>query len=239
MIIFGGGQTCIYAQASFKEDEQLDFAQGLLTRGMYDMAILQCQKFIADYPNSPSLPKAYLSLGEGYFLSQDFDKAVGVFNQFKKLYPASEKLPVSLLRLAQIDIQQKKYDEALKELTSIDAAKQLKGPLLQSFDFYMAQAYKAKADTADALAYFQKASQVEGASTYTAYAFKETGRINAQNGHYSEAMDAYTKSMQAAVDDSLKGELTYRIAEVEFLSGKYADAIKDLFLEFIMSCPPS
>ena len=98
--------------------------------------------------------------------------------------------------------------------------------MLQSFDFYTAQAYLGKADTASALDYFQKAAQVEGASAYTAYAFKEIGKIDAQNGHYSEAMDAYAKSMQLAKDDSLKGELTYRIAEVQFLSGQYADAIK-------------
>lgn len=220
------GPTRINAQESIGATEQLDFAQGLLSRGMYDMAILQCRKFIADYPHSTSLQEAYLSLGEAYFLSQDFKKAVDTFDQFKQLYPHSEKLPVSLLRLGQIDIQQKKYDEALKELTSIDAQKQLKGAMLQSFDFYTAQAYMGKADTAAALEYFQKAAQVKGSSNYTAYAFKEIGKIDTQNGHYSEAMDEYAKSMQATEDVSLKGELTYRIAEVEFLSGKYADAIK-------------
>src|SRR5450432_2660566 len=91
--------TIIYAQDSIKESEQLDFAQGLLSRGMYDMAISQYQKFISDYPHSPSLQEAYLSLGEGYFLSQDFNKAVDVFNQFTQLFPHSDQLPVSLLRL--------------------------------------------------------------------------------------------------------------------------------------------
>ncbi len=220
--IFLTGSTRIDAQGSIKEAEQLDFAQGLLSRGMYDMAILQCRKFIADYPRSTSLQEAYLSLGEGYFLSQDFKKAVDAFNQFNQLYPHSQQLPVSLLRLGQIDIQQKKYDEALKELTSIDAQKQLKGAMLQSFDFYTAHAYLGKADTASALDYFRKAAQVQGASAYTAYAFKEIGKIHAQNGHYSEAMDAYAKSMQLVEDVSLKGELTYRIADAQFLSGQRA-----------------
>jgi TolA-binding protein len=110
-LFFLMGPVQTNAQESIKETEQLDFAQGLLTRGMYDMAITQCQKFISDYPHSASLQDAYLSLGEGYFLSQDFNKAVDTFNQFKQLYPNSDRLPVSLLRLAQIDIQQKKYDE--------------------------------------------------------------------------------------------------------------------------------
>ncbi|MBF0570297.1 MAG: tetratricopeptide repeat protein [Candidatus Omnitrophica bacterium] len=219
----GNGQVNFSIQ---QETDQLDFAQGLLSRGMYDMAISQYQKFISDYPHSPSLPEAYLSLGEGYFLSQDFNKAVDAFNRFNQLYPNSEQLPMSLLRLGQIDIQQKKYDEALKDLTSIEAQKQLKGEMLQSFYFYTAQAYQGKIDIASALDYFQKAAQVEGASAYTAYALKEIGQIQAQNGHYSEAMDAYAKSMSLAGDDSLKGELNYRAAELQFLSGKYADAVK-------------
>ncbi len=149
---------------------------------MYDMAIVQYQKFISDYPHSPSLQEAYLSLGEGYFLSQDFNKAIDTFNQFKQLFPNSDQLPMSLLRLGQIDIQQKKYDEAFKELTSIDVQKQLKGAMLQSFDFYTAQAYLGKADTASALDYFQKAAQVDGATAYTAYAFEEMGKIQTQTG---------------------------------------------------------
>jgi len=218
--------THAYAQGSVKEIDQLDFAQGLLSRGMYDMAISQYQKFISDYPHSPSLQEAYLSLGEGYFLSQDFNKAVDAFNQFKKLYPNSDQLPVSLLRLGQIDVQQKKYDEALKELTSIDAQKVLKGPMLQSFDFYIGQAYEGHADMTSALDYFQKASQVDGATAYTAYAFEEIGKIQTKGGHYSEALDAYAKALPPAGDNSLKAELAYKSAETQFLSGKYADAIK-------------
>src|SRR5271170_6734328 len=114
------GRELTVGDNSVKETEQLDFAQGLLSRGMYDLAISQCQKFIAQYPHSPSLQAAYLSLGEGYFLSQDFKNAVDTFNQFIQLFPNSDQLPVGILRLGQIDIQQKDYDEAIKELNSID-----------------------------------------------------------------------------------------------------------------------
>ncbi len=214
------------AQDSVKEAEELDFAQGLLTKGLYDLAIQQCRKFITDYPQSQSLPDAYLSLGEGYFLAQDFSKAVDTFDHFIQMYPHSDKMPVSLLRLAQIDIQEKKFDEAIKELNSIDAANMLKGSMLQSFDFYIAKAYLGKSDTAAALEYFQKAQQVEGAGAYTADALKEMGQIHAQMGRYPEALDAYAKAMQATQDDALKVELTYRIAEVQFSSGKYDDAVK-------------
>ncbi|MDE2028103.1 MAG: tetratricopeptide repeat protein [Candidatus Omnitrophica bacterium] len=219
--------TSVYAHAqnSVRETEELDFAQGLLSRGMYDMAISQYRKFIAEYPHSASLPEAYLYLGEGYFLSQNFVKAMDIFHQFIQLFPHSDKLPVSVLRLGQIDIEQNKYDEALKELTSIDG-QQLKGQMLQSFDFYTAQAYLGKKDMPDALSFFQKAAQVVGASDYSAYAFKEIGKIYAQQAHYQDALDAYNKALTLAADDPLKGELLYRIAEIQFLSGRYPEAVK-------------
>ena len=133
---------------------------------------------------------------------------------------------MSVLRLGQIDLQEKKYDEALKDLTSLDVQKQLKGPMLQSFDFYTAQAFLGKADTVSALDLFNKAAQVEGAAEYTPEAFKEIGKIQTQNGQYKDAMDAYTKSMSLAGDDLLKAELTYRMAEDQFLLNQYTDAIK-------------
>ena len=46
------------AQESVKASEQLEFVQGLLSRGMYDMAISQCRKFIVDYPHSTFLQEA-------------------------------------------------------------------------------------------------------------------------------------------------------------------------------------
>ena len=214
------------AQENVKESEQLDFAQGLLSRGMYGMAILQYQKFISDNPHSVSLPDAYLSLGEGYFLSKDFGKASDIFNQFKQLFPHADQIPESILRLGQIDLQEDKYDEALKEFTSIDAQQQLKGQMLQSFDYYTAQAYLHKSDIPNALVFFQKAVQVNGASAYTAYAYNEIGKIQAQNGHYPEAIDAYGKSRQLAGDDDLKEELSYRLAELQFKSGNFEDAVK-------------
>jgi tetratricopeptide (TPR) repeat protein len=226
VLLFFLGTTAAFAQGSVKETDQLDFAQGLLTRGMYNMAIEQYQKFIAQYPHSPSLQEAYLSLGEGYFLSQDFSHAVDTFNQFKQLYPNSDQLPVSVLRLAQIDIQQQKYDDALKELASVDTQKQLKSDMLQSIDYYTAQAYSGKSDTANALDFYQKASQVQGAAAYTAYAYEQMAKIHTQTGKYPEALDAYSKALQSAQEDPIKDELTYRMAETQYLSGKYDDAIK-------------
>ncbi len=208
-----------------KEIEQLDFAQGLLARGLYDMAISEYQKFIAAYPQSTYLDEANSAIGECYFLSQDFPQAIDAFNHFKELYPNSPRFPTALLRLGQSYIQQKKYDEALKELTSIDREARLKGQMLQSFYFYIAEAYRGKNDSTAALDYFQKTCEVKEASLHTPYAFQEIAEIAVQNAQYKEAIEAYLKAAQAAQQDSLKGYLIYKLGETQFLSGNYAEAI--------------
>ncbi len=207
-----------------KETEDLDFAQGLLSRGLYDMAANEYQKFIANHPQSTYLQEANLAVGECYFLLQDNAKAIDAFNHFKQLYPNSEKTPTATLRLGQIYIEQGRFDDAIKELTSADPA-QLKAETLQSFYFYIGKAYRGKNDAASALKFLQKASEVTGVQAQTPYAFQELAEVHVQNKEYKEAVEAYTKALQATQEDSLKGYLLYKLGEAQFLSENYAEAI--------------
>jgi tol-pal system protein YbgF len=212
-------------QVPTKETEALDFAQSLLSRGMYDMAIAEYQKFITAYPQSTYLDDAHFAIGETYFLSQDFAKAAEAFNQFKTQFPNSNKLPAAVLRLGQMDIQQKKYDEAIKELTAVDAAR-FKARDMQALYFYMAQADEGKGDAKAALEDIQKSAAVAQTGPLTPYVFEELGQIQAKNRQYKEAGDAYTKALEASPDDNFKGYLTYRLAEVQFLAGNYQQSIE-------------
>ena len=107
--------SSLFAQQEIlqKETEQIDFAQGLLARGLYEMSVSEYQKFIAAYPQSFYLEEANLAIGECYFLAQNFPKGIEAFNHFKELYPNSERLPTALLRLGQMYIQQKQYLQGL------------------------------------------------------------------------------------------------------------------------------
>ena len=207
-----------------KETEQLDFAQGLLARGLYDLSVSEYQKFIAAYPQSPYVEEANLAVGECYFLAQNFPKGIEAFNHFKELYPNSERFPTALLRLGQIYIQQAKFDEALKELTAIDSESKLKGENLQAFYFYIGKAYRGKNDFLSAVNYFQKAAQAADASQQTPYAWQEIAEIHAKNAEYQEAVDAYAQAIQYTHEDNLKGYLIYKLGETQFLAGFYEQA---------------
>lgn len=207
-----------------EETEQMDFAHGLLERGLYDMASAEYQKFITAHPGSAYIQEAVLAIGESYFLAKDFPKAIEAFNQFKRQYPDSDKYPSALLRLGQVYISQKNFDEALKELTSMDADPRLKGQFLQSFHFYKGKIYLEKKDSVKALEYFEKASQIAEASAYTANAYEQIAEIHISSSQYEKAIEAYSKAIPSTRDESLKGYFIYKLGESYFLAGKYQEA---------------
>jgi tetratricopeptide (TPR) repeat protein len=218
------GLSGVFAQDAAQETEELDFAEGLLSRGMYDMAVSEYEKFITNHPQSTYIDEANLAIGEAYFLAQDYPKAIDAFNRFKTAYPNSDKLSSAILRLGQIYIDQNKYDDAIKELTSIDFETRLKGDALQSFYFYLSKAYRSKADMPSALSYLDKAA-VTNAPTNLVYVFQEIADIHAQQKEYKEAADAFTKALAASQDDNQKAYFTYKLGETQFLLGNYADAV--------------
>src|SRR6266545_6392256 len=48
------------------DQRQLEYANGLFTRKLYDLAIPEYQKYLDDYPGRPGRANAYFSLGECY-----------------------------------------------------------------------------------------------------------------------------------------------------------------------------
>ncbi len=230
LLLGAGAPMHPWAQESQREMEQLDFAQGLLMRGLNEMAVAEYQKFITEFPQSPSLQDAYLGLGESYFIIQDFPKSAEAFGTIKKHYPDSPNFPTAVLRLGQIAFGQKQYDQAIQELSSVNFEERFKDQLqvLQSFYFYLAKSFRGKGDWSSALNYFQKAAKLEGVSTNTANALQEAGEIYSQNAQYQEAVESYGQAIQAADGHTLKAYLIVKLGETHFLAGEYERSISVL-----------
>src|SRR5438874_11708273 len=54
------------AETEQPEKRQLEYANALFTRKLYDLAIPEYQKYLDDYPGASGRPNAYFSLGESY-----------------------------------------------------------------------------------------------------------------------------------------------------------------------------
>src|SRR4030095_2439601 len=92
---------------------QLDYANGLFTRKLYDLAAPEYQKYLDDYPGRAGRANAYFSLAECY---RNLNRASSARTNFQKVlndYADSEFAGPAAYALAEMAFTQKDYAAAL------------------------------------------------------------------------------------------------------------------------------
>ena len=95
------------------DQRQLDYANALFTRKLYDLAIPEYQKYLDDYPGRPGRANAYFSLGECY---RNLGRAASARTNLQKVlndYGDSEFAGPAAYALAEIAFADKDYATAL------------------------------------------------------------------------------------------------------------------------------
>ena len=82
------------------ENKMFDNAFTDLKAGNYDLAILQFEEFIRQFPDTPRTDDAQYWLAECHYGKRDYSKAIPEFEKVEKTYPTSDKLGPSLFKLA-------------------------------------------------------------------------------------------------------------------------------------------
>jgi len=74
-------------QKQLRIDEQLRFADGLLGRGHYALAIEEYQRLIREYPNDPLVADAWTQLAEAYAAQGRREQALQLYDEFLRRFP--------------------------------------------------------------------------------------------------------------------------------------------------------
>src|SRR4029077_538674 len=99
--------------AERSDQRQLDYANALFTRKLYDLAIPEYQKYLDDYPGRPGRANAYFSLGECY---RNLNRSSNARTNLQKVlndYGDSEFAAPAAYALAEIAFADKDYATAL------------------------------------------------------------------------------------------------------------------------------
>ena len=95
------------------DQRQLDYANALFTRKLYDLAVPEYQKYLDDYPGRPGRANAYFSLGECY---RNLNRVSSARTNLQKVlndYGDSEFAGPAAYALAEIAFAEKDYATAL------------------------------------------------------------------------------------------------------------------------------
>ena len=119
----GPGQTPTTPAATESDTAAVrrDYEQALaiLHEGRYAEAARAFSDFLAKYPKNPYSDNAQYWLGETWYVSRDYDRALAEFEKVVKEYPDSPKVPDALLKIGFVEYEKKQWDQARRTLEDV------------------------------------------------------------------------------------------------------------------------
>lgn len=107
------------AGAGSHSKEAYQNAYSTLQSGRYTDAVGLFKSFLAANPDDRYADNAQYWLGEAYYVTRDFGAARDSFARVIERFPKSPKVPDALLKIAYIDYEQGRWDEARRALSEI------------------------------------------------------------------------------------------------------------------------
>ncbi len=103
------------------EQAEYEKALAVLREGRYADAATTFSQFLTSYPGSTYADNASYWLGETYYVTRDFDRALATFGKLATNHPQSPKLPDARLKIGFIHYEKKDWASARKELDGLIA----------------------------------------------------------------------------------------------------------------------
>lgn len=107
-------------QSSMVRNSEVSIAKCLYRKGELLEAIKRFKELAFKYAQSSMGQEALMWLGDHYLSVEDYDQAVGYFQQFLKDYPGSDKKNLIFYQLAQSYRAKKQYDDAVNTFQRIN-----------------------------------------------------------------------------------------------------------------------
>jgi TolA-binding protein len=191
------------------EKRQLEYANALFTRKMYDLAIPEYQEFLDDYPGASGRPNAYFSLGECY---RNLNKPSNARTNFQRVlndYGESEFAGPAAYALAEMAFTQKNYADALP-LFHRSATKSKDVAVALSARYFEARCLEALDHKDEACDIYQQVAEAKNPNPYREDARETAGRIALGRGRKADALKQYEALSNEAQKPALKAEASVR-----------------------------
>ena len=196
-------------QTEQPEKRQLEYANALFTRKLYDLAIPEYQKYLDDYPGASGRPNAFFSLGECY---RNLNKSSSARSNFQRVlndYGESEFAGPAAYALAEMAFTQKNYADALP-LFHRSAAKSKEAAVALSAHYFEARCLEALDKKDEALDIYQQVADAKPPNPYREDARETAARIALARGRKADALRQYEALSNETQKAPLKIETTVR-----------------------------
>jgi TolA-binding protein len=190
-------------------ERQLDYANGLFTRKLYDLAAPEYQKYLDDYPGRAGRANAYFSLAECY---RNLSRASSARTNFQKVlndYADSEFAGPAAYALAEMAFTQKDYAAALP-LFHRSAGKSKESAVALSAHYFEARCLEALGRKEEAANIYVEVAEGGNPNPYREDARWTAATILAGRGRKIDALKQYEALANEAQKPALKAESAVR-----------------------------
>ncbi|HYY14182.1 MAG TPA: tetratricopeptide repeat protein [Chthoniobacterales bacterium] len=188
---------------------QIEYANALFTRKLYDLAIPEYQKYLDEYSTGPGRANAYFSLGECYRNLNRPSNARTSFQNVLNDYPESEFAGPAAYALAEMAFSQKDYSTALP-LFHRSAAKSKAPAVVLSARYFEARCLEALERKDEAYDIYQQVADVTPPNPYREDARRTAASIAFARGRKADALRHYEALANETDKPGLKAEASVR-----------------------------
>src|SRR5437762_13748333 len=193
------------AETEQPEKRQLEYANTLYTRKLYDLAIPEYQKYLDDSPGASGRPNAYFSLGECF---RNLNRPSSARTNFQKVlndYGESEFAGPAAYALAETAFTQKDYAAALP-LFQRSAAKSKEAAVALSAHYFQARCLEILGRKDEACGIYQEVAEAPNPNPYREHARLTAAPILIGRGRKIDALKQYEALSSETQKRALKDE---------------------------------
>lgn len=196
-------------EAEGADQRQLEYANGLFARKLYDLAIPEYQKYLDDYPGRAGRANAYFSLGECYRNLHRDSNARTNLQKVLNDYGDSEFAGPAAFALAEMAFTDKDYATALP-LFHRSAARSKEPAVTLSAHYFEARCLEALGRKDDAANIYAEVAGAGNPNPYREDARVTAASIFAARGKKLDALKQYEALANEAQKPALKAECAVR-----------------------------
>ena len=212
---------------SVAEEQDYEFAFGLYSDSLFQLAGQQFETFVQKYPKSIKRQDAEFFGAECLFQSAQFQNAVSKYNEFIRNNSDSKYVPEAYLKLGQTCINLKKTSEAIAAL-KIVLDKYGESESAGEAAYWIGEASLRNDDTQNALKYYTLAYENYPKNRLRDYALYSIAWTYQKRTEYSKAAGWYGKLIAEFPQSSLTPGAHVRIGECFYYAKNYQQAVDEL-----------
>jgi TolA-binding protein len=201
------------SESDASDRRQLEYANGLFSRKLYDLAAPEYEKYLGQYPGAPGRASAYFYLAECYRALNRSSAARTSFQSVLDNYSDSEFAGPASYGVAEILFTQKDYAGALP-LFHRAAARSKEAGLALSARYFEARCLENVDRKDEAQNLYQQVAEAKNPNPYRDDARLAAGNIALARGRKADAFRNYEALANETQKPALKAEATVRAGMV-------------------------